>query len=106
MNGFPFSIQRREQNGENRLGEPIFEFSELTKLEGYLDLMTGSDLPNDQNSFIEESSHIFITFDLTEEIKAEDVLKDEKTGLEYEITFVDNVMGLGHHFEIYCKRVA
>lgn len=103
---FPFLILKLEKGQTNQLGEPVAHFKESEKVNGWLDLITGSDEQNYQNSMIPTSSHIFITEDLSVSITTEDKIRDLSTSQEYEITFVDDVMGLGHHMEIYCKKVA
>lgn len=101
-----FELKREKQVGENNLGEPIFDYDTFKTLDGWLDLLSGSDEQQYQNSMLATSTHIFITEDTSDEILNTDRLYDVKNEIEYEITYPDNVMGLNHHYEIYCKRYA
>lgn len=103
--GNTFEIKREKEVGKNTLDEPIIDRVTEHHVEGYLDLLTG-DEANSSNSFIEESSHIFMLLEVTVDITNDDRLYNPRTGDEYEITFVDNPMELGSHYEIYCKKVA
>lgn len=104
---FPFEILREKETGEvDELNQPVVDYQPVYRLDGYLDLITGSDEQAYQNSLLESSSHLFISEDMSFSIESTDRLKDLKTGLIYEITFVDDPMGLGDHYEIYCKRWA
>lgn len=100
-----FEIIRAMKTDEvDELGDPIYRERTAYELSGWLDLITGSDEQAYQNSLIPTSSHVFLTEDLSFEIESTDKIKDVQTGINYEITFVDNVMGLNDHYEIYCKR--
>lgn len=101
-----FKIKRKEKVGENEMDEPIFEYKTFKKITGWLDMLSGSDEQEHQNSLLATSTHVFLTEDLEDEILTTDRLYDVATEQEYEITYVDNVMGLNHHLEIYCKRYA
>lgn len=104
---FPFEILREKETGEfDELKQPIMEYKSVHSIEGWLDLITGSDEQAYQNSLLDSSSHVFISEDMSFLIESTDRIRDTRTGLEYEITFVDDVMGLSDHYEIYCKRWA
>lgn len=105
MGPFSFDIKREVTTGTNSIGEPIVNWETVHEVEGYLDLLTG-DEANSSNSFIEESSHVFMLFDVTVDITNADRIYNPRSGLTYEITFVDNPMELNSQYEIYCKKVA
>lgn len=105
MGPFEFEIQRELEIEKNTMDEPIIEWAKAFSVVGYLDLLTG-DVAHSSNSFIEESSHIFIVFDTSEDITNDNRIYNPRTKLSYEITFVDNPMELDSHYEIYCKKVA
>lgn len=105
MGPFNFEIKREVEAGENSMGEPILEWLTVHSVEGYLDLLTG-DEANSSNSFIEESSHVFMILEVSVDINNGDRIYNPRTELTYEVTFVDNPMELNSHYEIYCKKVA
>lgn len=87
------------------MGEPILDWQTVHNVEGYLDLLTGDEV-NSSNSFIEESSHVFMLLEVVVDITNGDRIYNPRTELTYEVTFVDNPMELDSHYEIYCKKVA
>lgn len=104
---FPFEIRREQETGEkDELNQPIVEWQTVHKPLGWLDMITGSDEQTYQNSLLATSSHIFLTEDTSFEILSADRILNPRSGIEYEITYVDDVMELSDHLEIYCKRWA
>lgn len=104
---FPFEIRREQETGEkDELNQPVVEWRTVHKLLGWLDMITGSDEQTYQNSLLATSSHIFLTEDTSFEILSTDRILNPRSGIEYEITYVDDVMELSDHLEIYCKRWA
>ena len=104
---FPFKIKREVETDEkDELNQPVVDWQTVHECNGWLDLFSGSDEQQYQNSLLATSSHIFITEDTSFVIESTDRLYNPRTGIEYEITFVDDVMELGDHYEIYCKRLA
>lgn len=101
-----FQILRPQKVRENALGEDIYETKPAKDFLGYLDLLTGGEFQPIQESLIVASSHVFITEDTSFEIEVSDILLDVRTGQKYEVTYPDEVMGIGHHYEVYCKKVA
>lgn len=99
-----FKILREKASDKlDELNDSVYEYQVIGEINGWLDLITGSDEQAYQNSLIPTSSHIFLSEDMSVEIETTDRIVDCKN-IEYEITFVDNVMGLNDHYEIYCKR--
>lgn len=104
---FPFEIKREVETDEtDELNQPIYDWRTVHTLSGWLDLLTGSDEQQHQNSLLATSSHIFLTEDTSFEILSTDRILNPRSGIEYEITYVDDVMELSDHLEIYCKRWA
>lgn len=104
---FSFEIKREVDTGEtDELNDPIYDWQTVHTCDGYLDLLTGSDEQQHQNSLLATSSHIFLTEDTSFLIDSTDRIYNPRTAVTYEITFVDDVMELGDHLEVYCKRWA
>ena len=104
---FPFEILREVETGEkDELNQPIVDWETVHTCNGWLDMMTGSDEQQYQNSLIATSSHVFITEDTSFKVESTDRIYNLRTGLTFEITYVDDVMELADHLEIYCKRWA
>lgn len=96
-----FNIQNKTQ-----VPDGIAGFKEnwtlFKQVEGYIDLVTGTDLNNTQNAFIEQSTHILIIPVFTEGITDDMRIVDEDNRY-YNITYPDDPMSVHHHNEIYCK---
>ncbi len=74
-----------------------------SQIEGYIDMLSGSNETSSiNNAFIEKSTHIIITKDITTLITDKHTIVDSY-GREYEVTYVDNPVDLSHHREIYLK---
>ena len=100
-----FELWRFVEDGENELGQPIQDWQPIDTITGYLDLMTGDEAVSSL-SYIQESSHLLMCWDMDVAITKDDKIKNPRDGYEYEVTFVDDPMELGSHYEIYCKKVA
>lgn len=96
-------VHRKVVTDRNSLGELVYSFEKAAEIDGFLDLISG-DRSNLQNAEIEQSSHLFITFDFSQELTIDERLFYK--GKYYEITFVDNPMELNDHLEVYLKAVA
>lgn len=84
---------------------PILVFKSFQTVNGYLDMVTGSDEQTYQNSLIATSQQILITEGLPEkEILTTDRILNPRTKQEFEITYVDDIMEQADRLEIYCKR--
>jgi len=75
------------------------------EVDGYLDMMTGSDLPagNKNSAFVEESTHVLIIPDIPPEALDDTMLVVGSDGRTYDITYVDNPVGVDHHLEVYLR---
>ena len=104
---FPFEIRREQETGDkDELNRPIIEWQTVHRIFGWLDMLTGSDEQNYQNSLLATSSHVLITEDTSFEILSTDRILNPRSGIEYEITYVDYVMELYYQLYIYFKRLA
>lgn len=88
----------------NSIGKPKDEWNDYMTIKGYLDLMSGNSFRETYNTKIQESSHIFICDYVSIEEKTRD-LKAECNGKEFDVTLIDNPMGLNEHLEIFLKYV-
>lgn len=99
MNQFVIEESKREPDG---IGGHTDSWSEFKKVDGYLDLITGTDMNSVQNAFIEESTHILLLPKFIEGITDKMRVVDSNKRY-YTITYSDDPVGVGHHNEIYCK---
>lgn len=96
-----FLIQAKTQADDN-IGGFTEDWSDLKEVFGYLDLVTGTDLNNVQNAFIEQSTHLLILPEFISWITADMRIVDSLKRY-YTITYADDPMGVHHHNELYCK---
>lgn len=94
-----FFIQQFTQIDDG-IGGSIEEWDDFKTVEGYIDLITGTDLNNVQNAITEQSTHILIIPIYTEGI-TDDMRVVDKDSRYYSITYSDNPVGLNHHNELY-----
>lgn len=85
---------------------PIVSWEVVHVLPGLMDMITGSDEQAYQNSLVATSQQVLISEDTSFAVLETDHIRNPRTGIEFEITYVDNPMELSHHLEIYCKRWA
>jgi hypothetical protein len=72
---------------------------------GYIDLLSGTDQTANANSaFLEESTHIAIITESSLKPTDKQRLQDV-SGKLYEITYVDDPVGIGHHLELYLRYI-
>lgn len=101
----PFEILREKETGKlDERNNPIVEWLVVHELSGLMDMITGSDEQTYQNSLIATSQQVLISEDVSFPVLTTDRIRNPRTGVEFEITFVDDPMELEHHLEIYCKR--
>lgn len=94
-----FNIQHKTQVDDG-IGGFIEGWAVIKYVEGYIDLLTGTNQNNVQNAFVEDSTHVLIipkyTPGITDNMRVVD--KDNRF---YTITYSDNPVGVNHHNEIY-----
>ena len=95
-----FYLFKTIANGENELGQEIFEHKKVAEFIGYMDMLDGNE-STDKLAYLADSTHIILTKDTTVNAEIED--KIEVNGKSYEVTYVDNPVNIGHHLEIYVK---
>lgn len=87
---------------DDGIGGYIEDWTLFKEVQGYLDLVTGTDLNSVQNAIIEQSTHLLIIPEYTEGVTDKMRVVD-KNKRYYTITYADDPMGMHHHNEIYCK---
>ena len=90
----------------NGIGEMVEEWVAVRILTGYLDLSAGESRYETYNAKIQESDHIFISsyVPLGPDIRPE-TARMAIEGAMYDITLIDNPMGLNRQLEFYLKKV-
>lgn len=97
------TVQTRETH-KNEYGESVQTWVTVQSIDkGYLDMMGGS-ANYTYNSKIIESTHVYICDYLDILVSAENGRLIINNGI-YEITYIDNPMGLNYHLEIYLKYI-
>lgn len=89
---------------ENAIGEQVRNWQNVQRLKGWLDLSSGEAKYTSFNAKIQESTHYFISdyVPLDKRIEAEKA-RMLIAGKVYDITLIDNPMGLNAQLEIYLK---
>lgn len=88
------------QEGEkNTLGQVTYQLVETGAINGFLDLLAGNEA--ERATALSASSHIFLTEETNVSLSTKDRLRI--LDKEYEVTYVDDPVNLGHHLEIYLK---
>ena len=87
----------------NSIGEQEEKWTTVKTLKGYIDLISGDSKYESYNTKLQESTHVFIC-DYTAlgvSVNARLIVD----GKIYDITLIDNPMGLNRQLEIYLKMV-
>lgn len=94
-----FIIQKVNKVSDG-IGGFIVSWKKFKDVDGYLDLISGTDLNSKQNAYVEDSTHLLILPEFVPGItKAMRVVDSENRF--YDITYPDDPMNLHHHNEIY-----
>ncbi len=88
----------------NTIGEKIPVESDYLTLNGFLDLVNGDSRYTNYNSKIQESDHVFIC-DYVNIGKNASELVAVINNQRYDVTLIDNPMGLNYHLEIFLRYV-
>ncbi len=99
MQTFEIEVMAQVDDG---IGGFIEDWAPFKTVQGYLDLITGTDLNTLQNAFTEQSTHVLIIPIYTDGITDKMRVVDKK-GRYYTITYADDPVGVGHHNELYVK---
>lgn len=94
-----FEIQHKTQTDDG-IGGFTEEWKKKFSVEGYIDLLTGTDQNNVQNAFVEDSTHVLIIPEYTPGI-TDNMRVVDKDNRFYAITYSDNPVGVNHHNEVY-----
>jgi len=99
MQTFEIEVMAQVDDG---IGGFTENWASFKTVQGYLDLITGTDLNTLQNAFTEQSTHVLIiptyTDGITDKMRVVDA--DNRW---YSITYADDPVGVGHHNELYIK---
>lgn len=96
-----FKIEQKTQVDDG-IGGMVEDWAIFKPVNGFIDLVTGTNLNTVQNAFIEQSTHILIIPTFTTGI-TDDMRVVDSNGRIYGITYSDDPVGVGHHNEVYCK---
>lgn len=88
----------------NEIGETVIAWADAQTINGWLDLISGEARYQTYYSKIQESTHVFMAdfVQLDSRITAEHA-RAVIDGKPYDITLIDNPMGLNAQLEIYLK---
>lgn len=88
----------------NAIGEAVKQWTDVQTLTGWLDLASGDSHYTAYSAKVQESTHLFLAdyVPLDERIKPE-TARMVIGGSVYDVTLIDDPMGLHIHFEIYLK---
>ena len=89
---------------ENEIGEKETSWVDYKTIRGSMDFMSETTDRVKYNSKIVESTHVFVC-DYVDIDKSELELKAFHNNKEYDITFIDDPMGLHYHLEIFLKYI-
>lgn len=97
-------FQKKSGVTPNAIGEQVPSWPDVQELPGYLDLISGSSGYTAYNAKIQESTDVFIC----DYVPLPDGLDAESAraiigGKVYDVTYIDNPMGLCDHLEIFLK---
>ncbi len=102
----PYVITVQESSPtDDGIGGKTATWSNSGELLGYIDTVTGTDLPTGtgDNAFIENSTHVAVIPDGIGAVEVSDKHRLVCNGRIYDVTYVDDPVGIGHHHEIYLR---
>lgn len=97
-------ILKSKNQVKNEIGEEVASWIEYKTIHGFLDFMSESTGRTNFNSKIVESTHVFVC-DYIDIDKSITELMAFHNNKQYEITYIDNPMGLNYHLEIFLKYI-
>lgn len=97
-------ILKRKTQVKNEIGEEVITWVDYKTIHGFMDFMSEATGRTNFNSKIVESTHVFVC-DYVEIDKSEIELAVFHNNKEYEITYIDDPMGLHYHLEIFLKYI-
>ena len=87
---------------KNTIGEAVESYETVQTIKGWLDLSNGDSRYTNYSAKIQESTHIFMCDYVKLEVKAENS-RLLVNGERYDITLIDDPMGMHQHLEIYLR---
>jgi len=87
---------------KNSIGAGVASYKTVQTLKGWLDLSSGDSRYTNYSAKIQESTHIFICDYVELEVKAENS-RLLVNGERYDITLIDDPMGMHQQLEIYLR---
>ena len=97
-------ILKIKSQTKNEIGEKVTAWVDYKTIHGFIDFMSETTGRNNYNSKIVESTHVFVC-DYVDIDKSEIELKAYHNNKEYEITYIDDPMGLHYQLEIFLKYI-
>lgn len=88
----------------NEIGEWVGSQEIVARLDGWLDLLSGSSAYDLMGTKFEDSTHIFVADykDLPSQFITHNATL-EVQGIDYDVTLIDNPMGMNQQWEIYLR---
>ena len=104
---FQVKTYSKDENGKyirDSIGSIVMAWEDAQTIKGWLDLSGGDSRYTTYSAKIQESTHVFMAdyVNLDERISAENA-RMRINGKVYDITLIDNPMGLNSQLEIYLK---
>lgn len=97
-------ILKIKSQTENEIGEKVTTWTDYKRIHGFMDFMSESTNRTNFNSKIVDSTHVFVC-DYVDIDKSITELAAFHNNKEYEITYIDNPMGLNYHLEIFLTYI-
>ena len=97
-------ILKVKSQTENEIGEKVTSWVNYKTIHGFMDFLSESTGRTNFNSKIVESTHLFIC-DYVAIDKSVIELMAYHNNKQYEITYIDDPMGLHYHLEIFLKYI-
>ena len=98
-------ILKIKSQTKNDIGEKVItEWVDYKTIHGFMDFMSETTGRTNYNSKIVESTHVFVC-DYVDIDKSETELTAYHNNKQYEITYIDDPMGLHYHLEIFLKYI-
>ena len=97
-------ILKTRKQVKNEIGEEVTTWENYKTIHGFIDFMSESTGRGSFNSKIVESTHVFVC-DYVDIDKSVIDLMAYHNNKEYEITYIDDPMGLHYQLEIFLKYI-
>lgn len=97
-------ILKVKRQAKNEIGEEVITWEDHKTIHGFMDFMSEATGRTNFNSKIVDSTHVFVC-DYVDIDKSITELMAYHNNKEYEITYIDNPMGLNYHLEIFLKYI-